>query len=167
MANQAKVSSLDALESLRAHLIVFLSRGGRSVDEATDAVRRTRYWLENDQRMHWESQLRQRRKILDLAEQELFSAKLSALKETSARMEEAVRKAKRAVAEAEEKLRNTKIWARNFEGTVEPLVKGLDSLRYSLDYTLPTAVAYLSEVQKTLEGYTEIRASDPTPEAQP
>ena len=56
MAEQAKVTSLDALESFRAKLIVFLSKSRRSIDEVSDEIRRTRNWLQGEQRVHWEAQ---------------------------------------------------------------------------------------------------------------
>jgi hypothetical protein len=163
MSIQAKVTSLDALESFRANLIVFLTTAHRCVDEVGDDVRRTRYWLQNEQRMHWEGELKRRRRILDLAEQELFSAKLSGLRETTAAQENAVIKGKRAVEEAEEKLRAVKHWNRNFESSSDPLVKQMEGLRFFLDHDMPKALSFLVQAQKTLEAYTEIPAPQTAP----
>ena len=169
MAEQAKVTSLDALESFRADLIVFTSEAHRAVDEVGDEVRRTRYWIQNDQRTHWEGQARRRKRVLDQAEQELFAAKLSGLRDTTAAQESAVRKAKAALAEAEDKLRAIKQWNRNFDGCADPLVKGLNSLREFLDQDMPKALAYLVQAQRTLEAYAETggpaSASAPEPES--
>ena len=49
MGEQVKVTSLDALEAFRARLIVFITKAKRSVDMATDEVRRARQWLERRQ----------------------------------------------------------------------------------------------------------------------
>jgi DNA repair exonuclease SbcCD ATPase subunit len=163
MAIQAKVTSLDALESFRANLIVFLTTAHRCVDEVGDEVRRTRSWLQNEQRTHWEGELKRRRRVLEQVEQELFSAKLSGLRETTAAQQNAVIKSKRAVEEAEEKLRAVKHWNRNFESCSDPLVKQMESLRYYLDHDMPKALAFLVQAQKTLEAYTEI----PAPQAAP
>lgn len=158
MAEQAKVTSLDALEAFRATLIVFLSDARQSLDETGDAVRRMRNWLEGEQRSHWENQIRKRKRILDEAEQALFAARLSPLREVSAKHQEDVRRGRRAVDEAEEKLRRVKKWNRDFDSAVEPLAKRLESLRHFLDHDLLKAVAYLVTVQRTLEGYAEVRA---------
>jgi hypothetical protein len=158
----ARITSLDALESFRAALIVFLTTGRRTADEVIEQVRRVRLWLQSDQRLHWESQIRKRRKALDTATQELFSARLSGLRSTTTAQENAVRKAKAAVAEAEEKLRNVKKWSRDYDHLVDPLVKRLEGLRYYLDYELPKGVHFLSEAQKTLEAYV---SSPPAPAA--
>jgi len=52
MGNQAKVTSTEALDAFRSNLIVFRAKAKKSVDEVTDEVRRTRGWLQLDQKMH-------------------------------------------------------------------------------------------------------------------
>ncbi len=163
MAAQVRVTSIEALETFRAHLIVFITQAHISVDEVSDEVRRTRAWIQNDQRTHWEGEIRRRRKLLDQAQQELLSAKLSGLRDRTATQELAVMRTKRAVAEAEDKLRIVKVWNRDYDHRSEPLVKGLDSLRHLLDVDLPKALAYLVQAQKTLESY----AAGPAPTAAP
>ncbi len=81
MAEQVKVTSIDALETFRASLIIFLTEAHRSLDEVGDAVRRTRQWVQSDQRMHWEGEIRRRKKILDAAEAEFFGARLASHKQ--------------------------------------------------------------------------------------
>ena len=165
MAEQAKITSLEALETFRANLIIFLNQAHRSVDEVLDEVRRTRVWLQTDQRLHWEGLLRKRRKLLDLAQQELLSTRLSGLRDTSTNQEVAVRKAKHAVAEAEEKLRNIKTWVRSYDHHAEPLTRRVESLRQYLNYDMPKGIAYLLQAQRTLEAYAEAgrSASAPVP----
>lgn len=158
----ARITSLDALESFRSALIVFLATARRSADEVVEQVKRVRLWLQQDQRLHWEGQIRRRRKLLDLAKQELFTARLSGLRMSTTAQENAVRKAEAAVAEAEEKLRNVKRWSRDFDHAVDPMVKRLEGLRYYLDYDLPKGVIFLSEAQKLLDRYVE---SPPPPAA--
>ena len=162
MAEQAKVTSLDALESFRANLIVFMTTAHRCVDEAGDEVRRTRQWLQGEGRMHWEGEARRRKRVLDQAEADLYSARLSDLKDRTIVQEEAVRKAKRAMAEAEDKLRMLKKWNRDFDNSTDQLVKRLEGMRFFLDHDMPKALAYLVQAQRTLEGYAE--ASTPTAE---
>ena len=165
MAEQAKITSLDALERFRADLIIFMTTAHRCVDEAGDEVRRTRQWLQGEQRTHWEGQARLRKRVLDQAEADLYSARLSGLKDRTIVQEEAVRKAKRAMAEAEDKLRVLKKWNRDFDNNADPLVKRLEGMRYFLDHDMPKALTFLVQAQKTLEAYAE--APSPTnPEVQ-
>lgn len=158
MIHQAKVTSLDALDAFRASLIIFLSKARRSLDDAGDELRRTRLWLQHDQRMRWENEVRKGRRVLEAAEQELFSAKLSGLRDDVSFQQNAVRKAKRALEHAEEKLRNVKGWSRNYEGVADPLAKRLEGLRQLLDFDLPKGITFLVEVQRTLEAYAETHA---------
>ncbi len=163
MAEQAKVTSVDALESFRSSLILFVHTAHQHLDGVGDDVRRTRNWIQNEQRMHWQGELRRRSRTLDLAEQELFSAKLSGLRDNLVAQQNAVRKAKAAVTEAEEKLRAVKFWTRNFDHEADPLLKRLEGLRLLLDHDLPKAISYLLQAQKTLESYAEGNSNFQTP----
>lgn len=167
MAEQAKVTSIDVLESFRVALIVFLTESRRSLDEVTDAVRRTRMWLEQEQRAHWEGQLRRRQRVLQEAQAELFGAKLSPLRDETAKQQEAVRRARRAVAEAEEKLANVKKWNRDYDSMVEPMTKRLEGLRFFLDHDMIKALTFLVQAQKTLEGYADVQLEPSEPKPAP
>ena len=162
MAEQARITSIDALESFRASLINYLTTAHQHLDGVSDDVRRVRGWVQTDQRMHWQGELRRRLRALELAEQELFSAKLSGLRDNLTTQELAVRKSKAAVAEAEEKLRNVKMWTRNFDHEADPLMKRIDGLRQLLDHDMPKAISYLVQAQKTLEAYAETPPSAQT-----
>lgn len=155
MAEQVKVTSLDALEAFRASLILFLNRAHRSVDEVNDEVRRARQWVQHDQRLHWLAQAKRWKRTLDQAEQELISARLSGLRDSTTMQEVAVLKAKRALTEAEEKLRAIKIWSRDFDHYADPMRKRLESFRQFLDHDLPKGLAYLVQAQRILEAYAE------------
>lgn len=169
MSTEARVRSVDALESFRAALIVFLARARRSLDQVSEEVSRTRQWVLNDQRMLWTEQLRKRTRLLEQAQQELFSAKLSTFKDSVNRQEQAVRKAKRLVDEAEEKMRNVKIWSRDFDRYCDPLVKKLETTRQFLDTKMPRAINHLDTTQRILESYAETLppASAPPPPPPP
>jgi hypothetical protein len=161
MANQARVTSTDALESFRASLIVFLVKARRSLDDVGDEVRRMRLWLQHDRRTHWENEFRKRTKVLDQAQQELMSARLSGNHETALLVRQAaVSKAKRALGDAEDKLRKVKMWNQNYDSCSDPMIKKLENLRQFLDIDMPQAIAYLVNVQRTLDAY----ASAPAPE---
>ena len=157
MATNAKVTSIDALEAFRASLIVFLNKSHSAVDQASDEIRRTRSWIQNDQRTHWENEVRRRGRNLAQAEQELLSARMAKALDNLTVQQMAVHKAKRALEEAQEKLRKVKLWMRDFDGMVEPLARGLNSLRGYLDHDMPQGIAYLSEVQKIMESYTGVQ----------
>jgi len=166
MAIQAKVTSLEALDAFRSHLIVFMGKARRALDDVGDEVRRTREWLHHEQRSHWESEIRQRSKRLEQAEQELLSAKLSGHREAVLVRQAAVTRGKEALAEAQAKLRAVKQWGVQYDSVAEPIHKRLDDLRQYLEIDIPQAAAYLVNTQKTLESYTETPAA-PSPSEPP
>jgi len=156
MGEQVRVTSVEALESFRASCIIFLTKARQSLDTTSEEVRRTRDWVLNDQKFHWEGQLKRRRRVLDQAQGELMSARMSEFIDSPSVQQAAVRKAKLAVEEAESKLLTIKKWSLNFDTAFEPLIKRMEGLRHLLDQDLPKAVVYLDQAQRTLISYAEI-----------
>ena len=168
MAAQARVTSIDVLERFRAALIVFVTKARRAADNASDQARRMRAWLQTDQRMHWEGEIRRRKRALDQATQELYSVRLAGNTDLIAARQLAVRKARRVVEEAEGKLKNVMRWNQNFGVAADPLLKKVDSLREFMDHAMPDAIAFLSNAQKSLEAYAEdVRPAGDAPAAAP
>ena len=138
---QANVSSLDALEAFRSHLIVFLTKARNALDEVSEDVKRTRNWLAHDQTSHWKAEIKRRRRKLDEAQAELFSAKMATFTSATTLQEAAVVRRRRSMREAEEKLRVLKHWMRNYDSHVEPLARKLENLRQYIGNDMPKAVA--------------------------
>jgi hypothetical protein len=156
MPERAHVTSVEAIESFRASLILYVSKARPALEEVSGEVLRTKLWLENDQRMHWEGQVRRRAKILEQAQQALSSARMSRLHQGGTAEQMAVHKAKHALEEAEGKLKQLKYWNREFDGRVEPLVKQLQKLHTFLANDLLHAAAYLTQTVNTLAAYAEV-----------
>ena len=157
MAERAQVSSIDALEAFRSHLIVYVSKARPALEEVSADVLRTRSWLETEKRTYWENQVRRRRKELEAAQEALFSARLSNLRKESAAEQMAFHRARHALDEAEEKLRAIKKWTREFEGRVQPLLKQTEKLHTLLSNDMSQAVAFLTEALNILAAYAEIK----------
>jgi hypothetical protein len=156
MPDRAHVTSVDALESFRSSLIIYLSKARPTLDEVSADVQRIQSWLENEQRVYWENELRRRDRKLQDAQQALFSAKLSNLRDASAAEQLAVQRAKRALDEADAKLRVLKQWNRVFGNRVDPLVKQMEKLHTVLANDMVQAVAFLTQAIQTLSTYAEI-----------
>jgi len=165
MADQAKVASIEAIDSLRVGITLFMERAGNALDEVGDAVRRTRTWLNDEQRSYWLAEKRRREKKLDQAEQELYSSRLSTLQTASTEAQMHVRRARHALEEAEQKLRVLKKWARDYDSVVEPLARRLDTVRDLVMTKYPKAAAQLTQMINTLESYAEL-SSSPNPPLQ-
>lgn len=156
---EAKVTSVDAIDSFRAALLVYLSKARPVLEDACDEASRTRQWLQTSQRIHWENEVRKRTRILENAQQALLSANIANLREPGMAEKNAVTKAKRALTDAEDKLKCVKRWTRDFDQQVAPLVKQLEQLRTTLVNDMPKAAVHLSQVVKTLDAYANVAPS--------
>jgi hypothetical protein len=156
MPDRAHVTSVDALEAFRSSLIVYLSKARPTLEEVSTDVQRMRSWLEGEQRMYWENEMRRRSRALQEAQAALFSSKLSLMRETSAAEQMDVQRTKRALAEAEGKLRVVKQWNRVFDNRVDPLVKQMEKLQTVLAHDMVQAVAFLAQAITTLRAYAEL-----------
>ena len=159
MDSQARVGSIDAIQAFRATLIRYAERSRRALDDVTGEVKRTRGWLESEQRQKWEAEYRRRARQLEQAEQELFSARLSALRQDKSVQQLAVKKARRALTEAEEKLAVLKRWRQAYDARVEALAKQLESLQDTLSRQVPQGIVSLGNSIRSLQDYAEISAA--------
>lgn len=164
MADQARISNLDAIEAFRSALIVFISKTRQTLEMAQDSVKKTRAWLQTEQPFYWTTQIKARQKKLDQANAELMSARLSEFVDAPSVQQMAVRKAKAALEEAQAKQERTKAWARDYDRMVDPMSRKLDGLRDFIENDLGLAVAYLVEIQKILQAYNETPAPAASPE---
>jgi hypothetical protein len=158
---------MEGLEAFRASLIIYLSKARPTLEEVSADVVRTRVWLQNDQRLFWENQVRRRHKELDQAQQALFSAGVSILRTASDTEKMAVHRAKRALEEAEAKLKLVKQWSREYDSRTDPLTKQLDKLHTLLCHDMQQAVASLTQTVKALEAYAEVAAPSASDEPGP
>jgi hypothetical protein len=169
MPQEAQITSVEAIESFRASLVVYLSQARPLLEEISREAVQTRLWLQNDQRRHWEMELRRRQRKLEEARQELFAAKLSSLQEASSLHYMAVQRAQRAVQEAESKLAAIKKWNRELEDRAAPLTKQVEQMQGFLVMDMGRAVAYLDKILNVLAAYRGVaptRAA-PNPANQP
>jgi hypothetical protein len=167
MTQKANVTAVDAIEAFRAGLVLYISKARPTIEEVSGDVLRMRLWLENEQRTHWENQLRRRTLELEQAQQALFSARISNLREETAAEVMALHRAKRARDEADDKLRTLKRWNRDFENRVQPLVKQTEKLHTLLANDLVQAIAYLAQAVSTLDAYAAAPPPSAAPEAAP
>ena len=163
MAERAHVTSVEAIESFRANLIIYVSKARPALEEVGAEVTRTRLWLQDERRIHWEGLVRRRTKVLEQAQQALSSARMSNFREATSTEQLAVHRARRGLDEAEGKLKLLKHWNREFDSRVEPLVKQLEKLHTVLANDMLRAAAFLAQVVKTLSAYAEIAPPPASP----
>jgi hypothetical protein len=155
MSSEAKVRSVESLGEFRARLIVFLSKSSTAIGKVTEEVKRARMWVETDQRNYWEGRLKRGMRALEQAQAELMTARMSSFKDSVTMQEMEVRKAKRVVEEATQKLSRIKYWVREFDQLFSGHLRRLDSMTDYFVHDLPKGVAYLERAQRLLEEYAE------------
>jgi hypothetical protein len=128
---------------------------------------RMRVWLQDEQRAHWENELRRRSRALQEAQAALFSARLSSFQEESSLQQMMVHRTKRAFDEADEKLRVIKKWNRDFDNRVEPLLKQMEKLQTVLAHDMVQAIAFLTHAIDTLHAYAGIAPPTNAPASAP
>ena len=163
MPDRAKITSLEALESFRARLIVYREKASRVLDEVSDEVTRTRLWLETDRPAYWQNHLRRLSRELEQAQQELFSAQLSGLRDASVNQQVAVQKLRRAIRAGEDKAKLVKQWQRQYDTRVEMPARQAEKLRHFLEHDLSKAISFLNEAIKSIAAYAELTPTAPKP----
>ena len=155
MAEQAQVTSVEAIEIFRSQLVLYLSKVRPLLEEVGAEVMHTRFWVQNDRRQFWENELRLRGRKLEEAREALFNAKLSQFQQSTALQSMAVHRAELAVHETENKIAVLKKWGREMQNRTDPLVKQVEQLQGFLATDMVKATAYLSQIIVALEVYTD------------
>jgi len=161
MEERAHITSVEALESFRASLIVYLAKARPALEEVTTEMQRLRTWLEHDHRVECERIKRRQMIKLEQARQALASAQYSNPQGGADEERMAVRRARHAMEETEMKLRKAKVWSRDFDSQVDPLTRQLDHLLNLLTTDLKKGAASLARTIRTLSDYT----GSPLPDA--
>jgi DNA repair exonuclease SbcCD ATPase subunit len=169
MSQRANVTSMEAIAAFRSHLLVYLSKARPTLEEISAEVQRLHQWLQTSQRSHFEMEVRRRTRQLEEAQAAMFSARMSNLSEVSSAEQAAVHRARRALDEAQDKLKKVKQWDRDYENSTDPLVKQLEKLNNLLAVEIPNASAYLDQTFGTLDAYARMKpesgAAELTPRA--
>ena len=156
MAERAQVTSVEAVESFRADLIVFQTKVRAVLEEVCDEVLRTKTWVQIDRGRYWTAEARRRSGKLEKARADLSSAKLSQFNESTTLPMMTVQRAERADQEARAKLAVLKKWDRELENRTDPLLKQVIQLQWFISRDMAHAVAYLAQVVRTLEAYADV-----------
>jgi predicted RNase H-like nuclease (RuvC/YqgF family) len=119
----------------------------------SDEVKRTRIWLQTDQKLALQHEMKRRQRNLEQLEPEMFTARLSknASAKTGAQMQ--INNKRREIRELEDKMRAVAAWLRNYDSVVETEARKVEKLRHFLDIDMKKANVFLSESVKHLSSY--------------
>ena len=153
MADQANVGDVEAIERFRSSLVVFVERLNGVLDEVSDEVKRTRIWLQTDQKLALQHEMKRRQRNLEQLEQEMFTARLSKLASAKTGAQMQINNQRREIRELEDKMRAVAAWLRNYDSLVETEARKVEKLRHFLDIDMKKANVFLSESVKHLSDY--------------
>jgi hypothetical protein len=164
MSQSARVESVDALKEFRVALIKFADAANGALGDAESEVQRTQMWLENDQLMHWQSQIRKRMEVVSRAKEQLRMKKVfkdsTGSKASYVDEEKALAKATRMLEEAEQKLAATKSWARRFQKEAAAFKGAVQRMSTFVLADVPVATAKLDRMTAALQAYIAFKGPD-------
>jgi capsule polysaccharide export protein KpsE/RkpR len=111
--SQANVRSVEALKDFKNALIAYAEEARNALNGVDMEVRRTRDWLDRDQLMYWQTQVKKRNEMVSQARADLFRRQISQGNSGSVSdsdQKEALRIAIQRLRNAEEKLAKVKKW---------------------------------------------------------
>lgn len=158
MTNQsAAVHSIDAIRDFRAGVAEFAEDARSALVDIDLEVRRSLDWILELQPAYWKNEVRRREHLVNEAKNDLHRARMCTLPGggTPSCMEEkkALSRAEQRLAEAHEKVKLVKHWARVLEHEVAEYSGRAMQLNTLLDSTVPRALSFLDRATGQLELY--------------
>ena len=154
MAERANVTDVEVLERFRSSLMLFIERSNASINEVSEEVKRTRIWLQSEQKLNLDREMWRKKKDLEQLEAEYFSARLSKMAQKKTGIQMMINKKRREIREIEDKLRAVSAWLRHYDSKVEIEARKVDKLRSMLDSEMGRAVQFLNVAAKNLHDYS-------------
>jgi hypothetical protein len=168
---QARVESLDVLKSFKVALVKFIEAANVAIVDAESDLNRTKMWIETEQSVFWQRQIKQRQAALARAEEALRMKKIfkdvSGARQSYIDEEKAVQKARRAVEHAEQKSAATMAWKRKMEKVSHDFKGSIQKLGTTVAADLPNAVARVENLLRTLEQYVALGPAEATSTTEP
>lgn len=157
MAEGARVDSIEVLRRFRAALWKFAESANLALGDAESELQRTLVWLETEQQTYWTHQVRNRSEAVTAAKDKVRQKQL--FKDATGREQSAVDEqkalavAQRRLAEAQQKLENTRKWARRLQRELHNYKGGVQPLATFVAVDIPAAVATLDKLSGALNRY--------------
>jgi hypothetical protein len=167
----ARVQSIDALKHFRIALWKFKEAANVAIGDAEGEVQRTVSWLQGEQQQFWQGQIRKRHEIVNRCKDAVRQKQL--FKDSTGRVQSAVDElkalgiAQKRLAEAEQKLLNTKRHSAKLQKEMHMYKGAMQGFATTVASDLPNAVATLDRMVHSLEEYVSLTASGGLAESTP
>jgi hypothetical protein len=166
MADTANVNSIDALTDFRVAWVRFGEDARNALTDVDFELRRTIDWVNNDQRLYWQAEIKRANQALSQARTELHRKKLG---ETESRHpdttveERKVRAAKERLELSEDKLEAVRSWGPELAHAAQEYRSHSQPLGDMLEGDCKRALSALDRMIDALESYLALVAPS-TPE---
>jgi hypothetical protein len=157
----ARVDSIQVLRDLRVAMAKFAEAGDVALADAESEMMRTLNWLENEQSVFWQNQIRKRTEMLSRAKEALRMKKL--FKDSSGRTpsavdeEKAVARAKAALEEAERKVLATKKWAQRMVKEIQVYKGSVQRFATTVQSDVRVGMGKLEAWARALDAYVALK----------
>lgn len=168
MMSSANVRSIHMLHEFRAALVNFREESSQALAAVDVEIRRMIDWLSHDQLKYWQVEIRRREDAVGEARADLNRCLMSSAGDgtpSCTDQKKALEKAKRRLAEAQDKLEKVKHWSRVVEQEVSEFRGPAQSLNNLLDGVLPQGLALLDRKVAMLEQYADLLPGGGAPSA--
>jgi hypothetical protein len=155
MSDAARVTAVDAINELRAALVVFNEAAAEAVVAAEAEIRRTEEFIE-EQLKYWQQEVRRGEDAVFQARNELTRRKMinyDGRPIDTTEQEKELRRALARLDHAEEQVRITRHWSRQWPQAVIDYQGPAGQLQGLLEATLPRACAFLERKLASLDAY--------------
>ena len=171
---EARVESIEAIANFKRALYKFAEAANSSLTDAEADLVGVHRWLETEQRVYWQNNVRKASELVSRCEEALRHKRI--FKDASGRTpsavdeEKALAKARRMKEHAEEKLENVRRYTPRLQREIM-LYKGqVQRFATFVASDIPGAAAKLDKMVDALEAYVNLAAADAsasTPVSQP
>ncbi len=161
MSSQASVRSIDAIKDLRVALALYGEDTLGAIGSVEAEIRRTLRWLQEEQPVYWQNQIKRRREAVSSARAEVFKKNLQKRADYSPPMSEQkdnLRKAEASLQDAEKRLAAVKKWQPLFKHAVLEYHASVQRIKDISAADVPRAMSLLSRMIDALEAYLRVTA---------
>jgi len=154
---QARVESIQALADVRRAIHKFIEAADTALQEAYAEMAHVQTWLETEQEVYWQHQIRKRTEKVREATEAVRAKKMfqrsDGSRPSAVEEEKALALAKARLAEAHAKLEATRRYARVLQKEILEYKGSVQRFTNNVQCELPTAAAHLEAMIQTLQQY--------------
>ena len=169
MADNARVTSIDAVVAFRAAVKTFEEDAAQAIMSLDEQSRRALNWLDHDAMTYWRQEVRKCSDLVARTRSELETCRMRTVggqRSSCLEQEQAYRAAKQKLQMAEEKIEVVRKWAQRVRRELDDYRGRTMGLRMALERDVPRTVGLLDRTISSLDSYVEhARQGDAPPAA--